>query len=51
MSVGDLVRAGLKVGDTVVFPRFAGSEVRIGKESYLVLNESDVVARLIGGEA
>lgn len=51
LSVGELVRVSLKAGDTVVFPRFAGSEVQVGKESYLVLNESDVVARLIGGGA
>ena len=36
----------LKVGDTVIYARYAGSEVKLGAEEYLIIAESDVLAVL-----
>ena len=36
----------LKVGDTVMYARYAGSEVKLGDEEYLIIAESDVLAVL-----
>lgn len=34
----------LKVGDRVIFSSYAGDEIAIGDEEYLLLRESDVLA-------
>ncbi len=52
VSVGDghLTKDGkrhpltLKVGDRVIFSSYAGDEIAIGDEDYLLLRESDVLA-------
>jgi len=35
---------GLKQGDTVIFPKYAGTEVKIENEEYLILGKDDVLA-------
>jgi len=34
----------VKVGDKVVFKKYSPDEVKLGKEEYLVISESDVLA-------
>lgn len=34
---------GVKVGDTVVFAKYGGTEIQIEDEDYLVLGEDDVL--------
>lgn len=34
----------VKVGDTVLFAKWGGTEVRVGEEDYLVMKERDVLA-------
>lgn len=34
----------LKAGDRVIFSSFAGDEISVGEEDYLLLRESDVLA-------
>jgi chaperonin GroES len=34
----------LKVGDKVIFSSYAGDEISVGEEEYLLLRESDVLA-------
>lgn len=34
----------LKVGDRVIFSSYAGDEISVGEEDYLLLRESDVLA-------
>jgi chaperonin GroES len=34
----------VKVGDTVVYSKYAGTEVKMGDEDVLVLRESDILA-------
>lgn len=36
----------LKVGDRVLFGKYAGSEVRIDDDPYLIIREPDVMVRL-----
>jgi chaperonin GroES len=38
----------LKVGDKVLFSKYAGTEVKQGDEEYLILRESDVLAVIQG---
>ncbi len=34
----------VKVGDRVIYPKYGGTEVKLGEEEYLVLRESDILA-------
>jgi len=36
----------VKKGDTVLFGKYSGNEVRIDKEEYLILSEKDILAIL-----
>jgi len=41
---GERVKPEVKVGDVVLYARYAGTEVKIGGEELLILKESDVLA-------
>ncbi len=36
----------LKVGDKVLFAKYSGTEIKQGDDTYLILNEDDILARL-----
>ena len=38
-------------GDTVVFSKYGGTEIKIEGEDYLILRESDVLAKVVGSTA
>jgi chaperonin GroES len=46
---GNRVAMEVKAGDTVLFARYAGSEVKLEGQDYLVIRESDVLAILSNG--
>lgn len=57
MAVGDgewreggTVRCSLKPGDRVYFSHYAGTEINVEGTPYLIMNESEVMARWDGGE-
>ena len=35
----------LKVGDRVLFPKYTGTEIKLDGKTYLLMDESDVLAR------
>jgi chaperonin GroES len=37
---------GVDVGDTVVFPKYAGTEVSLNNKDYTILNYGDVLAKV-----
>jgi chaperonin GroES len=41
---GNRVALEVKVGDLVVFSKYAGTEVKYGEKDYLILRESDILA-------
>ncbi len=43
---GERVAMELKVGDKVLYGKYAGTEVTIETETFLVIKESDVLAKL-----
>jgi chaperonin GroES len=45
---GTIVPMVLKQGDTVLYGKFAGNEVKIDGDNHLVLNEDDVMAVVEG---
>jgi len=36
----------LKVGDRVLFPKYTGTEVKYDGNTYLLMDESDILARI-----
>ena len=41
---GDLIPLDVKVGDTVMFGQYSGSEIIVGEETLLVMSEDEIVA-------
>ncbi len=41
---GELRPLAVKVGDNVLFGKFAGTEIKLDGENLLVMNESDIMA-------
>jgi chaperonin GroES len=41
---GELIDMEVNVGDTVLFSKYAGTEIKIDQKEYLVMRESDLLA-------
>jgi chaperonin GroES len=41
---GDIIALQVKVGDVVLYAKYAGTEVKIAGKKYLIIKESDVLA-------
>jgi chaperonin GroES len=39
-----VIEPGVKVGDIVVFEKFAGTEIKDGSEEFLIVREDDILA-------
>ena len=40
----DKVKMEVKVGDQVIYSKYAGTEVKIEEETYIIVSQSDVLA-------
>ena len=45
---GEYIKMDLETGDEIIFSKYGGTEVKIGIEDYLILRESDVLAKVVG---
>jgi len=45
---GERVPIDLAEGDEIVFSKYGGTEISVGAEDYLILRESDVLAKVVG---
>lgn len=47
-AIGDSeeMTTNLKVGDRVLFPKYTGTEIKFEGKTYLLMDESDVLARI-----
>jgi chaperonin GroES len=43
---GNLTPLGVKAGDTVVYGKYAGTEVKLDDETYIIIAESELLAKL-----
>ena len=46
LKSGEVAPLSVKKGDTVLFGKYSGNEVRIDKEEFLILSEKDILAIL-----
>jgi len=45
---GERIPLDVKPGDRVLFGKYAGNEIKIDDEEYLILKEEDILAKLSG---
>ena len=45
---GSRVEPDVKVGDTILFGKYAGTEVKLEGEEYLIMREDDILAVVTG---
>ena len=45
---GDLVPLDVAEGDTIIFSKYGGTEVKVDGDELLILRESDVLAKVVG---
>ena len=45
---GKLMPVGVKVGDTILFGKYSGSEVELDGEEHLIMREEDILGVLEG---
>jgi chaperonin GroES len=50
-DTGDRIPMDVAAGDQVVFSKYGGTEIRIEGTDYLILRESDVLAKVAGAPA
>jgi len=43
-DAGELVALEVKVGDKVLYAKYAGTEVKVDSEEYLIVREADILA-------
>ena len=44
---GDRIALGLKVGDTVLFGKYSGSDVEVNGTEYKILREGDILGKVV----
>ncbi len=45
---GKFVPLDVEEGDEIVFSKYGGTEIKVGVDEYLILRESDVLAKVAG---
>ena len=48
---GELIPLEVAEGDEIVFSKYGGTEIKLGTDDYLILRESDVLAKVVSGPA
>ena len=43
---GEIIPLDVAEGDEVIFSKYGGTEVKVGGEEYLILRESDILAKV-----
>jgi chaperonin GroES len=46
-DTGDHIPLDVVEGDVVVYSKYGGTEIKVGADEYLILRESDVLAKVI----
>ena len=45
---GEHIPIDVAEGDEIIFSKYGGTEIKLGADEYLILRESDVLAKVIG---
>jgi chaperonin GroES len=44
---GNYVKIDLEEGDEIIFSKYGGTDIKLGTDEYLILRESDVLAKVV----
>jgi chaperonin GroES len=44
---GEYIKMDLEDGDEIIFSKYGGTEIKLGTDEYLILRESDVLAKVV----
>jgi chaperonin GroES len=44
---GNYIKMELEPGDEIIFSKYGGTDIKLGSEDYLILRESDVLAKVV----
>src|SRR5690242_2103823 len=47
-QTGEVIPLDLKVGDTVIYSKYGGTEITVDGQDYLILNARDVLGKVSG---
>ena len=47
---GEYIPMDLVVGDEIIYSKYGGTEVKVGADEYLILRESDVLAKVVASK-
>ena len=47
-DTGEVIPMDVAEGDTVVYSKYGGTEIKVEGDEYLILRESDVLAKVVG---
>ncbi|HZR90975.1 MAG TPA: co-chaperone GroES [Gaiellaceae bacterium] len=50
-TTGELIPMDVAVGDEIIFSKYGGTEVKVGVDEYLILRETDVLAKVAATKA
>jgi chaperonin GroES len=48
---GEYIKMDLEDGDEIIFSKYGGTEIKLGADEYLILRESDVLAKVVGSRS
>jgi chaperonin GroES len=48
---GEYITMDLEEGDEIIFSKYGGTEIKLGADDYLILRESDVLAKVVGSRS
>jgi chaperonin GroES len=48
---GEHIPMDVEVGDEIIYSKYGGTEVKLGADEYLILRESDVLAKVVAQKA
>lgn len=43
LNNGEILKPEVKVGDNIIFDKFAGTELKIGDKTYLIIKENNIL--------
>jgi chaperonin GroES len=44
---GEYIKMDLEEGDEIIYSKYGGTEIKLGTDEYLILRESDVLAKVV----
>ena len=48
---GNYITMELVEGDEIIYSKYGGTDIKLGTDEYLILRESDVLAKVVGSKA